>query len=245
VPAFLLLGAHPVRWAVLTELARSDLRVHELTDLVGQSQNLISYHLGRLRKAGVVSARRSANDGRDTYYSLDLPRCRRLLAASGAALHPALRLASPPTPAGTPRFGRGARVLFACTGNSARSQMAEAFLRQLTAGVVPAVSAGSDPKSIHPFAVSAMVEYGIDIGGQRSKHLDTFMGGRFSHVVTLCDRVREVCPDFGGGAEYIHWSVPDPTRDGSGYPAFQRTATELRTRVELLVHRLSSTMEEK
>ena len=240
-----MLGAHPVRWALLTELARSDLRVHELTAIVGESQNLISYHLGRLRAGGLVSARRSAADGRDTYYTLDLARCGDLLAASGAALHPALRLTSRPIPAGPRRAKRGARVLFACTGNSARSQLAEAFFRELTAGSIPAVSAGSDPKPVHPFAVTVMAEYGLDISGQRSKHLDTFVGRRFSHVVTLCDRVREVCPEFGPGAEHIHWSIPDPAREGSGYPAYQHTAAEVRTRVELLAQRISSTLEEQ
>jgi protein-tyrosine-phosphatase/DNA-binding transcriptional ArsR family regulator len=243
VPEFLLLAAHPLRWALLTELARGDLRVHELTNLLGQSQNLVSYHLGRLRKGELVSARRSAADGRDTYYSLDLAHCGHLLTASGSALHPALRLTAPPTPVGPRRTRHGIRILFACTGNSARSQMAEAFLRQLTGGRVPAFSAGSHPKPLHPFAVTALTEYGLDISGQRSKHLDEFTGRRFSHVVTLCDRVREVCPEFSGAAEHIHWSLPDPARDDSGYPAFQRTAAELRTRVEFLVHRISSTME--
>src|ERR687892_1075386 len=101
-PAFMHLAANPLRWRLLIELARSDRRVRELCDLVDEPQNLVSYHLGKLRAEGVVSRRRSAADGRDSYYVLDLARCGELLAASGAALHPALRpAASPPR-----RWGR-------------------------------------------------------------------------------------------------------------------------------------------
>ena len=95
-PAFLTAAAHPLRWRMLTELSRSDLAVHELTGRVAQSQNLVSYHLGKLRKAGLVTARRSSADGRDTYYALDLARCSELITGMGGALHPALRLTTPP-----------------------------------------------------------------------------------------------------------------------------------------------------
>src|SRR4051812_33239544 len=87
-PAFLRLVAEPVRWRLLSELARSDRRVTELTRLVGQPQNAVSYHLGRLREGGLVSMRRSSADGRDSYYRIELDRCGELLAATGATLHP-------------------------------------------------------------------------------------------------------------------------------------------------------------
>lgn len=240
MPGFLRLAGHPVRWGLLSALARSDLRVNELTGLVGQPQNLVSYHLGQLRAGQLVSTRRSAADGRDTYYSLDLGRCGELLALAGGALHPGLRLIAPELPIS--RSGdRLVRILFLCTGNSARSQIAEAFLRHLTDGRVQAFSAGSHPKALHPAAITAMAEYGIDISDQRVKHLDEFSRRRFSHVVTLCDRVREICPEFRGDAEYLHWSLADPAQDADGYPAFQRTAAELQKRVGFLVHRLSPT----
>ena len=94
-PEFLQLAGHPLRWRLLSELARSDRMVHELTGLVGEPQNLVSYHLGKLRDGRLVSARRSSADRRDTYYGLDLARIGGLLSATGGALHPGLRLAPP------------------------------------------------------------------------------------------------------------------------------------------------------
>src|SRR5687767_4877964 len=100
-PAFLALAGHPLRWRLLSELGRSDRTVHELTGLVDQPQNLVSYHLGKLRDARLVTARRSSADRRGSYYTLDLARVRSLLAGTGTALHPGLHLA-PPAPAATP-----------------------------------------------------------------------------------------------------------------------------------------------
>jgi protein-tyrosine-phosphatase/DNA-binding transcriptional ArsR family regulator len=247
-PAFLRLAGHPVRWQLLSELARSDRQVRELTALVGQRQSLTSYHLGQLREGGLVTMRRSSADKRDTYYSLDLAMCRKLLADVGAALHPGLRLDRPAlTP---PECGPGrrptqppVRVLFLCTGNSARSQMAEAILEQLSGAGVEAASAGSHPKPLQTNAVRAMRERGIDISGRRSKHLSEFTEQRFNHVISLCDRVREVCPDFPGPPVVAHWSMPDPAAEAAAnepnehsYPAFVRTADELNTRIRFLLY---------
>jgi len=241
-PRFLRLAGHPLRWRLLGELARSDRRVGELCALAGRRQSLVSYHLRQLRDGGLVSMRRSAADGRDTYYVLDLPRCGELLSSAGMSLHPGLS----PTPravrepAATP-----ARVLFLCTGNSARSQIAEALAEQLSGGAVSAASAGSHPKPLHPNAVRVMRERGIDLAGRRSKHLGEFATQRFDYVITLCDRVREVCPEFPGGPALIHWSIPDPARepgsDEETLPAFERTATELGTRVGLLIEAIEQT----
>jgi thioredoxin type arsenate reductase len=129
--------------------------------------------------------------------------------------------------------------LFLCTGNSARSQIAEALAERLGGGAVQARSAGSHPKPLHPNAVRVMAERGIDIAERRSKHLDEFVGRRFDYVVSLCDRVREVCPEFPGHPDLIHWSIPDPAREGDDdeqtYAAFERTTDELGTRISFLL----------
>jgi ArsR family transcriptional regulator, arsenate/arsenite/antimonite-responsive transcriptional repressor / arsenate reductase (thioredoxin) len=230
-PGFLRLAGHPVRWRLLTELARSDRQVRELRDLLGQPQSLVSYHLGQLKAGGLVSARRSSADGRDAYYRVDLTRCTELLTETGRALHPGLGL----VPAPADRVGVRTRVLFLCTGNSARSQMAEALLGQLGGDVIEAASAGSHPKPLHPDAVLVMREHGIDISGNRVKHLDTFAGLRFGYVISLCDRVREVCPEFPGHPQMIHWSIADPSGEQDTHQAFRRVAAELRTRIGFLL----------
>ena len=244
-PGVLRLTGHPVRWQLLSELARSDRQVRELVELTGQRQSLTSYHLGQLREGGLVTMRRSSADGRDTYYSLDLAACREQLAVAGVGLHPGLRLVPPGLmpPAPGPLRRKAAppvRVLFLCTGNSARSQMAEALLERLGGARVEAASAGSHPKPLHPNAVRAMRERGIDISGRHSKHLSIFAGQRFDHVISLCDRVREVCPQLPGSPAVAHWSMADPAAAAApgeaGYPPFLRTADELRTRIEFLLY---------
>ena len=174
MPGFLRLTGHPVRWQLLSELARSDRQVRELTALVGQRQSLTSYHLRQLREGGLVTMRRSSADKRDAYYSLDLAACRARMTGR--------RRRAPPRPPARPRrparrhligrrVGSPARVLFLCTGNSSRSQMAEALLERLGGTAVDVVSAGSHPKPVHPNAVRVMRERGIDIRDRRSKHV--------------------------------------------------------------------------
>jgi protein-tyrosine-phosphatase/DNA-binding transcriptional ArsR family regulator len=246
-PAFVRLAAHPLRWRLLTELAGSDYRVRELVARVDQPQNLVSYHLRLLRDGGLVNSTRSSFDGRDSYYHLDLDRCADALTDSGAALHPALRRNTAPISPIEPRRSRRIAVLFVCTGNSARSPIAEALLRHHTADDVTVTSAGSRPKrQLHPDTVRVLREtFGIDISRQRPQHLDTLAGRSFSHVVTLCDRAREACPEFPHQPRRAHWSIPDPaTADGdvqAGYPAFQRIAGEIDTRVRHLLPVLTAT----
>ncbi|MET7992789.1 ArsR family transcriptional regulator [Amycolatopsis sp. NPDC005232] len=225
-PPFVRLAGDPLRWQLMRELARSDRRVRELVDAVGQPQNLVSYHLGKLRAAELVTARRSNFDGRDTYYHLDLQRCADAFAEAGTALHPSLV---------TPRTERKPakpRVLFLCTGNSGRSPMAAALLRHRTGAKT--ASAGSHPKPLHLDAVRAMADYGITLTHEPT-HLDSVRQRRFHWVISLCDRVREVSPTFPGRPRMIHWSIPDPAREADGYPAFRRVAAELDTRISFLV----------
>jgi ArsR family transcriptional regulator, arsenate/arsenite/antimonite-responsive transcriptional repressor / arsenate reductase (thioredoxin) len=237
-PRFLRLAGHPLRWRLLRELARSDRRVGELCELAGRRQSLVSYHLRQLRDGGLVTLRRSAADGRDTYYVLDLTRCGELLTSAGISLHPGLAPTPLPHSEGA-RPRAAARVLFLCTGNSSRSQIAEVLCEQLSGGALSAESAGSHPKPLHPNAVRVMRERGLDISDRRSKHLKEFAGQRFDYVISLCDRVREVCPEFPGEPETIHWSVPDPARepgtDEETLPAFEATAAELEARIGFLL----------
>jgi protein-tyrosine-phosphatase/DNA-binding transcriptional ArsR family regulator len=239
-PTFLQLAGHPVRWGILTTLARSDSRVRELTRALHEPQSLISYHLGRLRAEGAVATRRSSADRRDSYYRLDLERCAELLGSASAGLHPALQLAPPSPPESMAGVDAPPRVLFLCTGNSARSQLAEALLEDLGGGCVQVFSAGSRPKPVHPDAVRVMRERGLDIAGRHSKHVSHFTADEFDWVVSLCDRLREVCPEFPGHPQFVHWSVPDPAAESrSGettYDAFERTAVELETRIRFFLH---------
>ena len=245
-PPFVRLASHPLRWRLLRELVPSDRTVGELTVLIDEPQSLVSYHLRLLREGGLVRARRSSADGRDNYYAIDLIACRDALLTAGDALHPAMHLAveAPDRPR-SPRSRRRPRVLFLCTGNSARSQIAEALVEQISAGSVDAASAGVNPKPLHPNAIRVLRSYGLDISGRRTKHLDEFRTQRFDAVITLCDRVREVCPAFPARPELAHWSLPDPALEGptarASYPAFERTAAELDTRIHFRLPLLTNT----
>jgi len=243
-PEVLRLAGHPLRWRLLGELVRCDRTVRELCGLVGEPQNLVSYHLGKLRRGQLVAGRRSSADGRDTYYRVDLAQVTGQLTATGTALHPALRLVPEnrsPSAAASATGAGPVRVLFLCSGNSARSQMAEALANDRSGGAVEAASAGLRPKPLHPNAVRVMREgYGIDIAAQRPKHLDELGGQRFDEVISLCDRVREACPEVPGHDETIHWSMADPSAGHGGdldasYPAFRQTAAELDGRIGFLL----------
>jgi len=239
-PKILGMLSDPLRWRLVFELGRSDRRVGELVQLAGEPQNLVSYHLAQLRGAGIVSARRSSADGRDIYYRADLLRCRDLFGEAGLSLHPGLLLVPTPPDAAAPRRRRQPpRVLFLCTGNSARSQIAEALVQHRSGGTVEARSAGSHPKPLHRNAVRVMAERGIDIAGRPTKSLTRFTRSRFDRVITLCDKVREICPEFAGAPIAGHWSIADPAGDGGGdeatYDAFVQVADEIEGRVALLL----------
>ena len=103
------------------------------------------------------------------------------------------------------------RVLFLCTHTSARSQMAEALLRNMGGDQFDVFSAGTERTRVQPLAIEAMREISIDISGHRSKTLDEFAGEQFDYVITVCDRANESCPVFPGTTERIHWSFDDPT----------------------------------
>lgn len=234
--SFLKLLSHPLRWQLLQILAQTDLRVQELVGMLNQPQNLVSYHLQQLRKQHIIRERRSTADRREVYYSLDLDRVRSLFFASGEALHPALgekKLPSQVVPKSP------VRVLFLCTHNSARSQMAEAILRARSHGKIEVHSAGTEPTEVHPLAIRAMSEMSIDMQNHRSKSLNEFIGQDFDYIITVCDRARESCPVFPGDPIQIHWSFPDPAEvegpESERYSAFRDTAVQLNTRIGYLL----------
>jgi protein-tyrosine-phosphatase len=127
------------------------------------------------------------------------------------------------------------RVIFVCTGNSARSQMAEALLRRDGGSAFEVVSAGVDPRPIHPMTIRALGKAGIDISGARSKAVGEFLGQRFDYVITVCDRARATCPVFPGGSVTLHWGVDDPAEatgtDEERQQAFDRALKELAVRI--------------
>lgn len=127
------------------------------------------------------------------------------------------------------------RVLILCTGNSARSQMAEGLLRELGGGRFGVESAGTRPTQVRPEAVEAMREVGVDISGHRSKSVDEFAGREFDAVITVCDNARETCPVFPARTERVHWSFEDPAAFEGDYPArldaFRRVRDQIAARL--------------
>ena len=127
------------------------------------------------------------------------------------------------------------RVLILCTGNSARSQMAEGLLRAIAGERVAVFSAGSKPSMVNPYAIRAMRNRGIDISGQRSKHLSEYLSQPFDYVITVCDLAAETCPVFPGKAQRIHWSFPDPAAaqgsDDDILAAFERVRDDLEAKL--------------
>ena len=124
------------------------------------------------------------------------------------------------------------KVLFLCTGNSARSQMAEGYLRRVAGDRFEAVSAGIEPKGLNPLAVAAMREIGIDISHQQSKDVASFLGEPMPYVITVCDHAKQRCPIFPGTWKFLHWNVEDPA-DAEGTEA-ERLAAFRRVRDQLI-----------
>lgn len=235
LPEFVRLVGHPLRWRLVSELARSDLRVRELVTVTDEPQNLVSYHLRLLRDGGLVTSRRSSFDARDSYYHLDLARCSEALISVGVELHPALRLA--PVPASP----RASSVLFVCSGNSSRSPIAEALLRHRSGHGIRVSSAGTRPKDrIHPHAVRVLREhYDIDISRQKPKPFDSARTGRFDRVISVCDKAREALPET-----HAHWSIADPAVAPGTYSAFVSAAADIDTRVQHLLPTLNTLKED-
>lgn len=132
------------------------------------------------------------------------------------------------------------RVLFLCTHNSARSQMAEGLLRAMGGNRFEAFSAGTEQTLVRPLAIKAMAEIGIDISGQRSKTLHEYLDQPFDYVITVCDQAAETCPVFPGPAQRLHWSLPDPSKatgdEAAQLEAYRRVRDDLAERIRGLIN---------
>ena len=136
------------------------------------------------------------------------------------------------------------RVLFLCTGNSARSIIAAALLKRIGGDEFEVYSAGTHPKGINPYTVRVLREADIDMTGERSKDVAEFTGQSFDYVITVCDTAAEECPIFPGAPHRIHWSFTDPAAvegtDDEKLAAFQRTVQAMRTRLDAFVRMAKS-----
>ena len=136
------------------------------------------------------------------------------------------------------------RVLFVCTGNSARSQIAEALLRERGGDAFETHSAGSEPAGLNPLTVRVLAEAGIDVSDAESTHVDTYVGEPWDYVITVCDRARESCPVFPHAGEQLHWSLEDPAAaegdDATRMAAFRATREDVRVRIEAFVSAVSA-----
>jgi protein-tyrosine-phosphatase len=233
MPPILQVLGHELRWQLVGQLCDSDLKVGELSAATGEAQNLVSYHLRLLRDAGLVRERRSSADGRDIYYSLDRGVVTAGLLDALTAINPGAGLVGGGASAN--RAGLTS-VLFLCTGNSARSQIAEAMLRHVGGRNVRARSAGTHPAGVHPQVHAVLASRDIETGDLRSKSVTEFAGQAFDYVVTLCDIARSEPIELAGQPHLVHWSIPDPVTTSGGRSrmatAFERVAKEIETRVE-------------
>jgi arsenate reductase len=131
------------------------------------------------------------------------------------------------------------RVIFICTRNSARSQMAEGLLRHLAGNRFQPYSAGTAPTRLHPLAVAAMQEIGIDISGQRAKDVSDYTEREFDYVITVCDQARETCPIFRGARHQLHWGLPDPAaaegEEAARLMVFRQVRDDLAARIRQLI----------
>ncbi|NTU82674.1 MAG: protein tyrosine phosphatase [Chloroflexales bacterium] len=231
--AFARTLADDLPWTLLDALQRGDARRDDLSAATGQPVTIISRALEQLAALGIVTSRASDADPAHVYYQLRVDQIRTLSQQLLIALHPTLILAEP-VPSAPLTLARRPRVLFLCTENSARSQLAEGLLRQISRGMVEAASAGTQPGTVHPLVVELLGDVGQDL---RAKHVDRFQGQPFDYVVTVCDRARETCPSFPGAERQAHWSIPDPAaaEPEAQRRAFTRTVTELSQRIRSLL----------
>jgi arsenate reductase len=233
------------RLRILMCLEDTTLCLCHITEIVGLAPSTVSKHLQVLSEAGLLTSRQ---DGRWRYYrwaeregtraaKRALQWVREGLAHDPTKAEDAQKraIALQNSPAPCPQEPKP-RVLFLCTGNSCRSQMAEGLLRKHAGGMFEVFSAGLEPREISPLAVEVMDEVGVNIRGQRSKSVMEFLGKtHFGYLITVCSEAESRCPIFPGVSNRLHWPVEDPERHGGTrkhrYAKFRETREELERRI--------------
>jgi len=211
--------ASPARVSIVKTLtACGGMSCMELTRSLGMAQSTVSEHLRVLKDAGLVE---QAGPGLRAIYRINHDGLAWMKQAVASLSE------GPVSPT---------RVLFLCTGNSARSILAEAALRHVGGDRFDVHSAGTDPKGINPWTLRVLGAAGISTEGLDSKNLSRYLDDQFDYVITVCDRAAEQCPVFPGDPERIHWSLPDPAAvtgdDALKLAAFTATLDDLRRRIE-------------
>ncbi|MBC8163808.1 MAG: protein tyrosine phosphatase [Roseiflexaceae bacterium] len=233
--ATITLLANGLRWNILKTLAQSDMPLGALSDALGFPPDVLRAALVPLREAGLILERQSDTGADEIFLRTDLQRLRDLYMTAGADMHPAVVDATIDL---EPPSEQRPRILFLCTRNSARSQIAEALLRTLSKGTIDVMSAGAQPGDVHPMTKQVLAPY-TDVEQLRAKPVSTFTGQAFDYVITVCDKAREVCPTFPGATQMLHWSTPDPVAvEGTiatKQRAFNATITELTNRIRYLL----------
>ncbi len=224
--------ADPHRLEVLNLIIEGTHTSRALVAATGLPTNLLSHHLKALREAGLVQASRDPHDQRWQYFVPNIARLTEVQFLLSHFLHPA-RIqprqggtgpGGQPAPYAPPRHiqlekefrmtSNKTKVIFLCTGNSARSQMAEALLRQHAGDDFEVYSAGTEPKGMNPYTVQVMEELGVDMSSHHSKSVREFLGHmNFGYVITVCDDAEENCPAvFLSQGQHLHWSFEDPAK---------------------------------
>ncbi|HBE79901.1 MAG TPA: hypothetical protein DDW65_19300 [Firmicutes bacterium] len=230
----------PNRLAIISLLSAGSMLVGDICNASGLPLTLVSQHLRVLRMSGMVQAERDNKDARAVWYSLNPQRIKEIQSALSMVfdMTKIVDRRIPETKQSLNLTREKFRVLFLCSGNSARSQIAEALLQHYGTGLIEARSAGTHPREVHPLTIKVLAEIGLDTTGLKTKHYSVFNQESFRYVITVCDRANEECPDFSGDYQRIHWSIVDPVMDRNEdelINAFKRTRQELSARIDLFV----------
>jgi Protein-tyrosine-phosphatase len=231
----------PNRLAIISLLSTGPMLVGDICIASGLPLTLVSQHLRVLRESGMVRAERDGKDARAVWYHLNPERIKEIQTALSMVfdMTKIVDRRIPEAKQSSDLSREKFRVLFLCSGNSARSQMAEALLQHNGKGLIEARSAGTHPREVHPLTIKVLAEIGLDTTGLRTKHYSVFNQETFHYVITVCDRANEECPDFNGDYQRIHWSIADPVKAGNEnelIKVFTQTRQELAGRIALFIH---------